>query len=70
MDPDRMARAMGDGTAGVGCVDCDVLGHICRPCRKARYEARHEPVQSHRGQALFWWAYLALLVAGVVVVAS
>ena len=22
------------------CVDCHTLGHICRPCRAKRYEAR------------------------------
>jgi hypothetical protein len=27
-----------------GCGECRRLGHICRPCRKRAYEARHGPV--------------------------
>lgn len=44
--PERLARAMGERPVA-SCHDCRRLGHICRPCRKARYEARQR--NQHKG---------------------
>lgn len=48
------------------CADCYELGHICRPCRKARYEARQA---NDAGLVVIYYAVGLLAIAVAVVVA-
>lgn len=69
--PERIARAMkqptgwyyaesGDIVRALRCQECTRLGHICRPCRKRRYEARYTTP--------WWWSLVVL--AGVLTLAA
>lgn len=49
IDPEHMARAMGEPTIAQmsgGCAECERLGHICRPCRAKRYHDRNRRTPS------------------------
>lgn len=74
--PERIARAVpglyyaADGKPGdivpvVACRECARLGHICRPCRKARYYAR----QAAGYTTPWWWAW-AIFTAVIVIAAA
>lgn len=48
------------------CLDCQEFGTICRPCRKARYDARRAAERHH---ALRWYRR-AYWTVGILVVAA
>jgi hypothetical protein len=54
IDPAVLRRIFGAPVDdGKPCLECRAMGHICRSCRKRRYEARNRP--SRRVRLRQWW---------------
>lgn len=61
IDPAVLRRIYGvpDWTA---CTDCAELGHLCRPCRKTRYERRDNPLAGWAWVIAVWAALAVVLL--------
>lgn len=68
IDPTHLYRLEGHYRPDLaGCDACSAHGHLCRPCRKVRYESRHVDQTQKR---LFIAALAALFVAAFFIGAS